>query len=200
MKKSQKNVTSRKLQRFEQSYLKANFAILESTLTRPNYSVGNFRFLKNNHNLRFLKIFEKITKNVISQKLQRFEQSYLKANFAILESTLTRPNYSVGNFRFLKNNHNLRFLKIFEKITKNVISQKLQRFEQSYLKTNFAILESTLTRPNYSVGNFRFLKNNHNLSFLKIFEKITEKVISRKLQRIKQSFLEARFAILDSVL
>ena len=63
--------------------------------------VGNFRSLKTN-NLNFLKIFEKITKSVTSRKLQRMEQSYLEARFAIFENTLTVPNYRVENFRFLK--------------------------------------------------------------------------------------------------
>ena len=149
-----KNVISRKLQRIEQSYLEARFAIFESTPTGPNYRVGNFRFLETDQS--FLKNFEKITKNVISRKLQSIEQSY-EASFAIFESTPTGPNYRVGNFRFLKTNTNLSFLKNFEKITKNVISRKLQRIEQSYLAARFAITESTLTGPNYRVGNFRFL-------------------------------------------
>ena len=52
-----------------------------------------------------------------------------------------------------------------------MISRKLQGFEQSYLEARFAIHDSTLTVPNYRVGNFRFLKNDSNLSFLKIYEK-----------------------------
>ena len=76
--------------------------MFESTPTGPNYSVGNFRFLKKRTNSSFLKNFEKIAKNVISRKLQRIEQSYLEARFAIFESTPTGPNYRVGNFRFLK--------------------------------------------------------------------------------------------------
>ena len=63
----------------------------------------------------------------------RIEQSYLEARIATFESTLTGPNYRVGNFRFLKNHKNLIFLKIFEKITKNVVSRKLQRIEQKKL-------------------------------------------------------------------
>ena len=47
-----------------------------------------------------MKIFEKITKNIISRKLQGFEQSYFEARFAILDSTLTVPKYRVANFRF----------------------------------------------------------------------------------------------------
>ena len=81
--------------------MEAKFAILE-TLTGPNNRVGNFRFLKTNKNLSFQKNFEKITKNVISRKLQRIEHSYLEARFAIFEITLTGPNYRVGNFRFKK--------------------------------------------------------------------------------------------------
>ena len=170
----------------------ARFAILESTLTGPSYRVGNFRFLKNN-NLSFLKIFEKITKNVISRKLQKIEQSYLEARLATFESTPAGPNYRVGNFRFLKTNNNSSFLKIFEKIAKNVISRKLQKIEQSYLKARFATFESTPAGPNYRVGNFTFLKTNNNLSFLKNFEKVTKNVISRKLQGFEQSYLKARF-------
>ena len=99
---------------------------------------------------------------------------------AIFESTLTGPNYRVGNFRFLKNNNNLRFLNIFEKKSqKNVISRKLQRIEQPYLEARFAIFESTLTGPNYRVGNFRFLKNNSNLSFLKILKNHKKRHISK---------------------
>ena len=102
MKKSQKNVIPQKLLKFEQSHLKTRFAIFESTLTRPNYKVGNFRCLKNISNLSFLKYYEKITKNVISRKLQKIEHSYLEARVAILEITLTGPNNRVGNFRFCK--------------------------------------------------------------------------------------------------
>ena len=63
--------------------MEARFAIPDSTVTGPNYRLGNFRFLKNHNNLSFLKIFEKITKNVISRKLQGFEQSFMEAGFVI---------------------------------------------------------------------------------------------------------------------
>ena len=75
--------------------MEARFAILESTLTGPNYRVGNFRFLKNRNNSSFLKNFE-VAKNVISQKLQKIEQSYLEARFAIFVSTPTGPKYRLG--------------------------------------------------------------------------------------------------------
>ena len=130
----------------------------------------HFRFLKNSNKLNFLKVFEKTTKKVIPRKLQRIEQSYLEARFAIFESTLTGTNYRVGIFRFLKNNFILNFLKIFEKITKNVISRKLQRIEQSYLETRFAILDCTVTVPNYRVGNFRFCEKIY-YKFSENFEK-----------------------------
>ena len=80
--------------------MEARFAIFESTPTGPNYRVGNFRFLKTINILSFLKKFEKITENVISQKLKRIEQSYLEARFAIFESTPTGPNYRAGNSHF----------------------------------------------------------------------------------------------------
>ena len=44
--------------------------------------------------------FEKITKNVISGKLQDFEQSFLEAKFITPESILTEPRYRYENFKF----------------------------------------------------------------------------------------------------
>ena len=46
--------------------------------------------------------FWKNHKNVISRKLEKTEQSKLEAGVAILEITLTGPNYRVGYFRFCK--------------------------------------------------------------------------------------------------
>ena len=57
------------------------------------------------------------------------------------------------------------------------MSRKLQGFEQSYLETRFVTPKSTLTAPNYRVGNFRFLKTN--LIFLKIFENHKKHHISK---------------------
>ena len=74
-------------------------------------------------------------------------------------------------------------MEIFEKITKNIISRKLQGFEQSYFEARFAILDSTLTVPKYRVRNFRFLKCI-NSSFLKIFEKSHKKRHISKTTRI----------------
>ena len=37
----------------------------------------------------------------MSRKLQGFEQSYLKARLAILDSTLTVPNYRLGTLSFV---------------------------------------------------------------------------------------------------
>ena len=62
------------------------------------------------------------------------------------------------------------------------ISQKLQRFEQSNLEGKLAILENNLTAPNYRAGNFKFCKLFCKLSFLKIFEKIKKRVVSRTLR------------------
>ena len=138
------------------SKLGARFEIFESTPTVPSYKIGNFRFLKINNILRFLKFFEKTTKNVTFRKLPKIEQSNLEARFAIFESFPTVPSYRIGKFRFLKINNSLRFLKIFEKTLKNIISRKLQKTEQSYLEARFAIFESTPTGPNYRVENSRF--------------------------------------------
>ena len=157
--------------------MEARFAIFESTLTGPKYSFGNFRFLKAGNNLSLLKIFEKITKNVTSRKLQGFEQSYLEARFAIFEIFLTGPNFRVGNFRFCEKK-SYKFSKNFlKKITKNVISRKLQGFEQSYLLARFVTPQSNLTALNYKVDNFKFwkliLKKSYKFSknFLKKFKK-----------------------------
>ena len=120
-------------------------------------------------NILFLKTLKKITKNVTSQKLQRFEQSYLDARFATVESTLTGTKYRVGNFRFWEK-INLNFLKIFEKIAKKVISRKLQRIEQSNLAARVAILDSTLKYPTTGLGISDFAKKI-NITFLKTLKK-----------------------------
>ena len=52
------------------------------------------------------------------------------------------------------------------------------------MEARIAILESTLTAPNHRVGNFKFCELLFNWSFLKIFEKITKIVVSRKLKGI----------------
>ena len=158
MKKITKNVISRKLKEFEQSDLETIFVICNSLEYSDSSQLQGWEFqiLRNNY-LIFSEIFlKKITKNIIARKLQGFEQSYLEARFAILDSTLTVPNYSVGNFRIKKK---FKFSeKIFEKITKTVISRKVQRIEQSYLEARFAIFKITLKGPNYRVGNFKFCK------------------------------------------
>ena len=79
--------------------MEAEFAIPEVTLTAPQLQVRNFKLWKKN-NLIFMSFLKKITKNVISGKLQKFEQSYLEANFATPESTLTEPHYTDNNFKF----------------------------------------------------------------------------------------------------
>ena len=102
----------------------------------------------------FLIFIRKKTKNVISQKLQGIEQLYLEASFVTPESTLTAPNYKVKNFKFGKNNS--IFLKLFEKIAKNVMTRTLQGFEQSYFEVRFATTESALTAHSYRVKDFKF--------------------------------------------
>ena len=85
-----------------------------------NFSISSF----------FLKISEKIIKNLRSRKLQGFEQSYLEAKIATPESTLTEPRHRDGNFKFCDFLY-LNFLKFFLKNPKkNVVSRKLQGFEQ----------------------------------------------------------------------
>ena len=84
------------------------------------------------------KLFKKSHKKVISRKLQRIGRSYLDARFGILEITVAEPKYRVGNFSFCEKKTNTNFLNFFEKITKNVISRKLQGFEQLYLEARFA--------------------------------------------------------------
>ena len=50
----------------------------------------------------------------------------MEARLAILDSTLTVPNYRVGNFKFCKLFCYLKVLKIFEKISKIVLSRLLK--------------------------------------------------------------------------
>ena len=120
---------------------------------------------------------KKITKNVISRKLQGFEQSYLLARFVTPQSNLTALNYKVENFKFW----NL-ILKKSYKFSKN-FSKKLQK---TYLE-NYKDLSSHILRrdsrslivlwqyPSTGLGISDFLKKINNLSFLKTFEKIYKK-------------------------
>ena len=48
------------------------------------------------------------------------------------------------------------------------ISKLKKKIEHAQLDAKFAIPESTLTVPNYSVGNFKFCETS-NLGFLKVF-------------------------------
>ena len=74
----------------------------ESTLTDSNNRIEMFKDWNLLTYKSFLKISEKIIKNVISRKLQGFEQSHLAAKFATPESTLTESHYRDGNFNFVK--------------------------------------------------------------------------------------------------
>ena len=70
-----------------------------SKIKIPYPVVGCFQgltIMRSNMTAQILKFFfEKITRNVISRKLQGFEPSHLEARFAILENTLTAPNNRV---------------------------------------------------------------------------------------------------------
>ena len=61
--------------------METEFATPEITLTAPQTQVRNFK-LRKKINFNHENFFEKITKNVISGKLQDFEQSYSEARFA----------------------------------------------------------------------------------------------------------------------
>ena len=174
--------------------MEARFTIFESTLTGTNYRVVKFRFLKKNYKLNFLKIFEKTTKKAIPRKLQRIEQSYLEARFAIFESTLTGTNYRVGNFRFLKNNFILNFLKIFEKITKKSYLENYKELSSQIWRQESQSLIVLWQYPTTGLGISDFAKKI-NITFLKTLKKNTKNVVSRKLQGFEQSYLEARFVI-----
>ena len=91
-----------------------------------------------------------------------------------------------------------KLLKIFNDII-NVTSRKLKAFVQSHLDARFETPEITVTVPNYRVEITYFFKKS-NLSFLKFFEKITNKVVSQKLQGFEQSYLEAKFKTPESTL
>ena len=194
--------------------MEARVAILGSSLTGPNYRVANFKLLKNKNNLVFsenfwkksqktsnLENYEELSSHTWRQdsqslrihwqdpttglgisdfagkKLIKFSETFLKKsqktsyleNYNDLNSHIWRqdlyllrvfwqqPTTRLGIFKFWEI-LNKNVLKIFEKITINIISRKLQGFEQSNLEARFAIPDSTLTVPNYRVGNFSFFK------------------------------------------
>ena len=71
-------------------------------------------------------ILKKLEKCHISEAEKSFELSYLEAEFAPSESTLTAPHFEAGNFEDCE---------VFEIITKIVISRKLKAFETPDLET-----------------------------------------------------------------
>ena len=84
-------------------------------MTAPNKGVGNFKkyiYIKCKFSESFFEKIEK--KNVLSRKLQKIEQSNLKARFANTKNTLTAPLYKEGGFIFDSNlKRNLTSLKVF---------------------------------------------------------------------------------------
>ena len=77
-------------------------------------------------------VFVKITKNVISQKLQQLEQTPLEAKFA---NPSDSPKLQGYEFQILKK----KIVKFSEKIVKNhknVISRNSKGFEKSYLEAD----------------------------------------------------------------
>ena len=98
-KKSQKGISvNRKI--LSSPILRQYLQPPESTLKDSRNRIDIFKFWNFLPFKFFLKISEKIIKNVICRKLQEFEQSYWKAKFATPESTLTKPHYRDGNFKF----------------------------------------------------------------------------------------------------
>ena len=73
------------------------------------------------------------------------------------------------------------FESFFEKITKNVISRKLERFEPSHLETRFATSESTLIAPNYRLRIWNIEEKKFHPSFRIFFWK------SHKKRRISKN-------------
>ena len=140
------------------------------------------QILKNNYNLIFLNIFEKITK---TSNLENYKELSSRIWRQDSQSLIVFWQYPTTgrDFWILRKKINIIFLKTLKKITKNVASQKLQRFEQSYLDARFATVESTLTGTKYRVGNFRFW-GKINLNFLKIFWKNHKKRHISKTTRI----------------
>ena len=150
-KKSQKNVISGKLKGFEQSYLEAKFATPESTLTKPHYIDGNFKF--------WIFFNPSSLKNLENPKTSYFKKyKYLSNHFQWQdlqppESTLTDSNNRIEIFNVLEFSH-LSFFWKFRK--KNVVFRKLRKFEQSYLEAKLATSESILTESHNKDANIKF--------------------------------------------
>ena len=163
----------------------AIIAIFEGTLTAHNYRVGNLPLVNYFVIWDFWKFPKKITKIVVSVALKKNEHSQLEAEFATPEITLTAPNYRLRISNFEKKNQ-FNFQNFFKKKSqKNVMSGKLQGFEQSYLEAKFTTPESTLKAPHYRDGNFKFYKKNYTQVLLK---KILKNDISRKVESFEQTY------------
>ena len=184
---------SGKLQGFEQSYLEAKFTTPESTLKAPHYRDGNFKFYKKNYTQVLLK---KILKNDISRKVESFEQTYLGkiCNPMRVPSQIPITGLRSSKFWTFLTSIFFFFLKISEKIIKNVISRKLQGFEQSYLEAKIATPESTLTEPHRRDGNIKFCDFFiSKFSEFFFFENL-KKTSYLELQGFGYSYMEVRIA------
>ena len=100
-------------------------------------------------------MFEKITRTPYLINCKDLSSHNWRQDSQSLKIPSEHPNTGIKISYFEKKN-NLKFSEYFLKKSQNVISRKLQGFEQSYLKARFAILESTLNASNYKVGNFKF--------------------------------------------
>ena len=153
---------------FEQSFLMEIFAIFESTKLQG----WEFHFNKLFCNLSFMKISKKSQKSLYL--LNKNDLGILKwrPNLQPLRLLVQPPNYRLGISNFMRN--------FFEKkITKNVISGKLQDFEQSYLEAKFLTPESTLTEPHYRDENFKFCETFYTWVYWKILKKPKNRKISK---------------------
>ena len=104
----------------------------------------------------FVKFFEKPKKTSYLKNNKRFSCHIQRQDLQPPESTLTDSNNMIEISKLLEFFNIQVFLKILKKIIKNVISQKLHGFEQSYWAINFATPESTLTESHYRDGVFKF--------------------------------------------
>ena len=114
---------------------------------------------------------KKITKTSYLENYKNLSSHIQRQDSQPPEITLTDSNNRIDIFKIFNIFNFLTskfFLKISQKIIKNVISRKIQGFEQSYWETKFATPESTLTKPHYRDDNFKFCE----IFYTKLSEKI----------------------------
>ena len=123
----------------------------------------------------FESFFEKITKNVISRKLERFEPSHLETRFATSESTLIAPNYRLRIWNIEEKKFHPCFWKFFWKNHKKRHISKTTKIWAVTFGDKIRNLREYSDSPQLQIENLKHWRKKISSMFLKIFLKKSQK-------------------------